>query len=1261
MSNVKKAKKKTVDDSRGFDINERYQKKTDLEHVLLRPDTYVGGIDKISRDDWVIEKDDVVALEKSENANDESNCGTENPAAVSVSIKKRHVTYCPALMKIFDEVLINSRDHSIRDETCNRIKVTFDQESGAISIENNGNGIPVEMHKEGCYLPELVFGHFKAGENFSDKDQKIVGGKNGYGATCANAFSTRFEVETVDKHNGLKYVQYWENNMSFHSEPEITKCTKVPYTKVTFTPDFKRLGGSDGIEKDFLALATRRVYDIAACTRSEVIIYLNGEKLPIRTFEKYMNLYLGDNKSDTPRLFIHLPNEDKTNTGTIAGWDVGVALSDDGFKHVSFVNGIATSEGGSHVNYIRDQVVRKLGKLIRDKNTSMTADVKPEYIRENLWLFVNAVVVNPAFSSQTKEQLTTKPENFGFKHSISDEFITNIEKRLKISKRAVGFAELRQPSILKKTDGKKVKKLHGIPKLEDAKEAGGKLSDQCSLFLTEGDSAKTMAMDGLQIIGNKFYGVFPLKGKPLSTRNASDKDLVTNDEYTLFKRIMGLKEEQTYTTATELRYGCIILMTDQDVDGYHIKGLKISNILDRFPCLLSIPGFKIKCFVTPIVKLEPANAKSKLKEQLFFNISDFENFKRFNANTLGGYKKPRYLKGLGTSESSEARAYFADFNRFIKEYKPNDPSLKTVTELFKFAFDSNNVCIAWRKNWLSFYDDNNVYDYSQSIFPLEEYVDKELKHFSIYSNKRSIGHMCDGLKPSQRKILWAMIEMGLWGDTHSKKVLALSGEISSKSSYHHGEKSLMDTMIGMAQTFVDSNNVNYLYPRGQFGTRLKNGMDASDARYIYTYLCDITKHVFNNSDKKVLLYETDDDGQQIEPKYFAPIIASVLVNGCDGIGTGYSTSVPKYHPVDVIDAHIAWINGEISKISLKPWYRGYLGKIEQSTKDKTKYITYGNYERIGDTVIRITEIPVGRSYDSYKEFLEAHLIENAPTTTAQPKKKQTLDDTSTTDTPKPKKRKAPTTDTPNPKKKVLTIDSNKYFVKDYDSSTFPTQCQFDITFANKTVVDELMTNPEQLYKKLRLTSTLSTNNMHLFNIKGTITKYESPEQIITEYSEIRLDLYGKRKDQLLQEMKDKIATLELKHQFIRLVLDGTIDVRGKSKQYVADQIRSHSLCTDITGDSTGLTPQMKSLLDMKLYDITEEEVNKFLEKMRQLETEYQQLVATTPKDMWLLELQYLRIEMLKFMNNNSANADDAKLIARKKGTQVKKVVAKKKK
>jgi DNA topoisomerase-2 len=741
-----------------------------------------------------------------------------------------------------------------------------------------------------------------------------------------------------------------------------------------------------------------------------------------------------------------------------------------------------------------------------------------------------------------------------------------------------------------------------------------------------------MAMDGLQQIGRDFFGVFPARGKFINARNASKEQLAGNAEHNALKEIMGFREGADYEDDkmfATLRYGSIMMMTDQDVDGYHIKGLFYNWIIKTWPSLLKRKGF-FKCFVTPIVRLQPTSKASRKQAKLFFNMGEYEAYRAAHG-TAG--MSVRYLKGLGTSEKQEAREYFADYNRFVKEYHSFDDQV--TMEQFDHAFSDKFA--DWRKEWLGRYDENDLYDYKAPVFKLDDYIDKELKHFSIYDNKRSIGHCMDGLKVSQRKVLWGIRKLGYWNTT--KKVLALAGDVSSLSSYHHGEKSLMDTIVGMAQDFVDSNNLNLLYPSGQFGSRLQQGNDASDPRYIFTRLNPITQYLFRSEDDKVLKYEQDDEGKSIEPRHFSPIIPIVLVNGCQGIGTGYSTTVPMYNPLDIIDQYVAKLSGAATDTegNLIPWYNGFKGTIVPVPDQPGLFDSIGCYNRIDDTTLDVTEVPVGQSFDGYKAFLEDHLAANMNVGT----EKQT-----------------------EAKKAAAQL---KHFLADYENMSFPTSCHFRLTFSDKSVLDEMLADPKApkgILKRLRLVCRLSTRNMYLFGVDGAIKKFESPEEIMSYHSRERLELYSTRKQYQLEELDEQIAMLTQKQRFIQLVLSGDIDVRNKSKQLIAEAIRAHNIVTDEPGgegeddadeaSEAVLTPQMKMLLKISLFDITEEEVAKFMNKIAALRVERDTLANTPPEHIWLSELNELRDAVVSHFDAlASSQSDDGVKAVKAKAKAVK--------
>ena len=465
--------------------------------------------------------------------------------------------------------------------------------------------------------------------------------------------------------------------------------------------------------------------------------------------------------------------------------------------------------------------------------------------------------------------------------------------------------ELDANKLSKKTDGKKSGSIRGIKKLDDANFAGTHRSHECTLILTEGDSAKAMAIAGLSELGRDKYGVFPLKGKVLNVRDITESKISNNEEIKNLKQIIGLESGKTYDNNKSLRYGSVMFLTDQDTDGYHIKGLLINLFNCKWKSLYEMKGF-IKSMATPIVK-----ATKGSNEIQFYNLSDYEKWK-VNKDNKGWSIK--YYKGLGTSSRDEAKEYFKNMKSIT--YTVDELSEDSIKKAFaKERADD-------RKDWLKPYKSENVLELEEgnNDITYTTFIDKELIHFSHADNIRSIPHIIDGLKPSQRKVLYASFLKNITKDI---KVSQFTGYISEKTSYHHGEMSLQGTIISMAQNFVGSNNIELLVPSGQFGTRLQMGKDSASPRYIFTRLNDITNKIYIKSDEPILKY-LDDDGFSIEPEKFVPIIPMILVNGTIGIGTGWSTNVPQYNPKDLID-QIKRLNNNEELKELSPYYRDFKG------------------------------------------------------------------------------------------------------------------------------------------------------------------------------------------------------------------------------------------------------------------------------------------------------------------------------------------------
>ena len=1139
-----------------INLSQKYQHKTERAHVLDNPDTYIGSVECIESDQWILNETGDKIIEK-------------------------NITYIPGLFKLFDEGIVNCRDHVVRmlqsisnkQENCipvTNIDISI-QEDGTIIMMNDGNGIDIAQHPENkMWIPEMIFGHLRTSTNYDKSEKKIVGGKNGFGFKLVLIWSTYGSVETVDHVRGLKYIQEFKNNLDEICKPSITKCKNKPYTKITFKPDYERLG-IQGLTPDLISLLKKRVYDVAAITDKNLKVKYNSNLIPIKNFQQYIDLYIGD-KTASPRVYED-PNE---------RWEYAVALTPSNeFIQISFVNGIHTAKGGKHVEYILNQITRKLVEYIEKKKK---IKVNPNSIKEQLVLFIRCDIENPAFDSQTKDYMNTPSSKFGSKCDVTDKFIEKVAK-MGVMDAACALTEVKENKAAKKTDGVKSKSIRGIPKLTDANWAGTDKSKECSIIFCEGDSAKAGIISGLSSEDRNIIGVYPMKGKILNVRGEPIKKISENKEIAEIKKILGLETGKKYKDIDDvnrhLRYGKVLFMTDQDLDGSHIKGLGINLFQSEWSTLSEIPGF-IGFMNTPILKAKKGNT-----ELNFYNDGEYEEWK--NDNDSKGWKI-KYYKGLGTSTGKEFREYFEKKKIVGFEHTGKDSNDSIDMVFNKKRADD-------RKDWLKYYDRNSYLDTNKINVSYEEFINKELIHFSKYDCDRSIPNLMDGLKISLRKILYSAFKKNL---TTEIKVAQFSGYVSEHSGYHHGEASLNGAIVGMAQNFVGSNNINLLLPNGQFGTRLQGGKDSASERYIFTQLNKITRSIFPTSDDNILKYLTD-DGLTVEPVFYAPIIPMVLVNGSKGIGTGFSTDIMCYNPTQIIQYLQNKLEEKEEDIEFIPYYDGFKGVISKISDEK--FLIKGLYEKIGGDKIKVTELPIGYWTEDFKELLE-NLIE--PGNDKDGKKIQSI-------------------------------------VKDYDDMSKDTNVDFTITFV-KGKIEELEKSKGDygcngIEKILKLYTTNTTTNMHLFDANDKLHKYEKISEIIDSYYETRLSLYQTRKEYLIKTLERELILLSNKAKYIKENLDGTIDLRKKKRDQVIEMLQEKKY--DIMDDDT----EYKYLVKMPMDSVTEENVDRLLKEKGNKETELDTIKNITVNKMWSSELENLKILYIEYKEDRERlmNGDDIKI------------------
>ena len=565
------------------EIGKKYQLLDEIEHVLKRPGMYIGSTKPHTANEWIL-GDGLYS--------------------------KEELTYNPGFLKLFDEIISNSVDEHKRSGKINTIKVSVSADT--ITVWDNG-GIPVVQHPQHkVWIPELIFSNLRAGSNFNDDEGRTVAGTNGVGASLVNIFSKRFVIDTADGKN--RFLQTFTDNMSKRTAPK-TSRTSQGFTEITYVPDLSRFEMKK-IDDAHCKMMRKRVIDIAAANPG-LKLEFNGEKYKFKTFKEYVDLYVNDSIWERTK-----------------DWEISFGVSKDGFQSVSFVNSIHTKDGGTHENYVLNQVIEYLRAMIKKKHK---VDVKPSEIKNHVFLFINCTVINPAFSSQTKEKLITEPKDFGTKHDVTEKFakavfgsevIQSLLDWIEQKKNAEERAELRK--LNKSLASTKVLKLI---------DAKGKDRNKCVLGIFEGMSALSAVR---KFRDPQTFGAFPLKGKFLNVSEMTNSGVIQNDEVVQLMASLGIKLGEE---PGDLRYGKVYIYTDADPDGDSIAGLLI-NFFNKYWPELFEQGRVFKV-MTPLVVAK----KGKDVKPFYSN----EEYSEWEKKTGAKGWDVEYKKGLAALEDVEYR------------------------------------------------------------------------------------------------------------------------------------------------------------------------------------------------------------------------------------------------------------------------------------------------------------------------------------------------------------------------------------------------------------------------------------------------------------------------------------------------------------------------------------------------------------------------------------------------------------------------------
>lgn len=1214
-----------------------------FQHALKRPDTYIGSAKTSTSEVWV------------------HDLRNESNTAVLKKIRYNPGLF-QIVREILSNSIDNVWRSKTTDTPLKKIELSINSKTGEIGVWNDGYCIPVRTEKyeyteprsgktitEELYPAEVFFGDMFAGTNYDDDEIRKTSGRNGMGAKATNVFSTIFVVECTNPEDKQKFVQTYTTNGTSRSDPEVTSYrNKNGYTYISFIPDYAYFQypspGSPGIDEDFISLLKLYAYEVAMITGVLVKFTLNdgqtetSENIRVATLEKFARMFYPDTSANKMISF-QAPNGDEC---VVVEGDEPEADEVDDLSQISFVNGIRTKNGGIHVNTWRDTIIPALVRAFnsrkpkRGEKTQLKTTAKAIY--PYLHIFIRIEADRPRFASQTKDELTEVFDKSG--KSVAYNLIDPRKKTEKDAwaktldlavKKMIkwNFVFLLEEKLLAKLDramsrkeGSSKKRMSMGSKADDANKAGTKESSECTLHITEGLSAKALVVRGIGSVssGRDYHGVFAIKGKFLNVQNASVREINNNEEVQLLKQMLGLRHGVDYTVNENfrsLRYGKIDIVADADDDGIHIRGLLLNYFYTEFPGL--IDREIVTSFSTAVAAVTHGKGKTQ-KRELFFSNPEFRKWYTSPTALTIRSMDVKYYKGLGSINPKDAPMYF------------NDP--KTVTYFMEgdeqdyMDLGFNEKASDWRKTWItrdmkkgSLQDedspdeinldsesDGESEDKTAELIPpsegepyvyegrmgLSSFVDQQLIIYHKMALRRALPSVWDGLKESQRKVLFAIL---LRKYKKTKDLEKVMGAVKEETGYHHGGHSLQETTTKMGQGFVGSNNIPLLVNDGEFGTRLEGGKDHAAARYIATMEESITRIIYSVHDNALLERLVEDD-EPVEYKFFMPILPMLLVNGAKGVASGFSTDIPNYNPLDLVDWIETWLDPERNTSELKelvPWYRGYTGQIELIKSKSGKAIGWksSGILEIGNGKNEkgwwhIRELPIGVWTKPFEEWLE--YIETGVA-------------------PKGKKWK---------KKDVRGLSD----IKTYCTAN---RVHFMIK-PTKDFKPDMDTpgNLKVLQKKRSL------KNMIAIDENDYPHRFNSPEDVLRFFCPRRLVYYQLRKDHILDVLNQDLKKASNRYRFVKGVVDKKLNLHQTS-EVLEKTLSGKPWNFDRIATGKTESPSYEYLLSMQMRSMTVEKLSELEKEVEKITGEISVLEAKTTRTLWQDDLAVFRAEYKKFL------------------------------
>lgn len=1169
---------------------------------------------------------------------DEEKHGDSKKRKVTVHNVKQEpysIEMSKAVLKLLDELVTNSLDNGFRDDKQSKIRIGIDPVNKCVEVYNDGVGIAPSMFKDtDNHNITVIFGEYLSGTNFSqdedgDTGNKFSGGLHGLGAVLVNRFSKKFRVEVACPESGTLFLQEWKDNMNTKLPPVIKKYKEsTGFVRVVAHLDFAALGMDipGNLPEDLVKAMSRRAWDAAACSclrknkislAMQVPVPPRTPCLPVEGGVQFLKILCGEGPKEG-RVIAH---ETVTNERGIKVFDVSLcmlseaetdSLNSTDSRINGYINGICCNDG-SHIRLVTSSLVKYISTAVKKKTKREDIVVKPSIVTSRVAMVVVALVAAKKFTSQAKDKLDTDIKNLGFKWTPSSSFLNSVGK--------TGLVEFVIENAKNKEDASAKKSVTvsraGLSRIDkfDAPAKNGTKGKKPHLLITEGDSAKALVVAGLKT--RDFTGIYSLTGKIINPRGKPITKVMENKVVQDLCKILSIKPGEKYTkeSAEALPFSHLVIVADQDADGSHIAGLVINWLMDSVPTLLEAKPDFVKRFFTALIKATPTGRLASREEEIqFYTMQQYQKWEKENISMLNSWKI-KYYKGLGTSTSAEARKYFQNYERHLLSLQYKGDGCKNAIETF---FDGKKV--AMRKDLLMEYDSSTYIDFEGGSASLEEVVKTDLCNYAWVSTRRAICGF-DGLKSSQRKVLFYFL--GVKGEI---KVAQAGAAVAHRTHYPNGEGSLVEAIVNMSTDFVCTNNVPILIGQGQFGSR--NNHRHASARYIFTETNNLITKVFRKEDTPVLenLFE---EGQEIEPECYCGVVPLLLINGACGIGTGWSTYVPPYHPLEVADKCI-----EISKrvierspgegelyladactplSELQPYFDGFTG-ITSPVDESGNFYSTGVWSiDVDECKLTITELPVTTVVETYETYIKEKLM-----------------------IPLQGKRKVGD-ESPG--------EDTAALVRDIYNGGTEFKVYLEI-YCDPVQFPRLVESESDLISTFKLRQSFSTNNMYFFDTSQKLCCFTKPSEIIEEHAYYRINMYNKRFKHQIAEKENELEKISDIVRFVELIVEGELELRGKPSKVLGEELLSLGFKEGERG--------YRHLTDMPISNITLEKAENLKKDMEGKKLELEVLRNSKATDVWEKELVEFKEAYLQYKDDKRQRQGSTTITENKKKKSTKK-------